>query len=163
MYRVLARPLATALLAVGLIGLSSEAMAASKTVIHGSDCENNYPPNSSLGTDLYQSATGLRNGSTSWRYIVCPIPNVQGFSSGTLTDVDVAVYSTNPDMWCRVGSYDRYLSTGNVSALREANGTGNRNIDFGNPGLTSYYEGSFYVFCVLPAGGYIRSIAVDQN
>lgn len=162
-YHVPTQTLAAALMTLGVMGLSSEALAASKTVIHGSDCENIYPPNSSLGTDLYNSTWGLRNASSGWRYVVCPIPNVQGLSTGTLTDVDVAVNSTDPEMWCRVSSYDRYLNTGNATALREANGTGRRNIDFGNPGLTSYYEGSFFVFCVLPVGGSILSIAVDQN
>lgn len=159
MHRII--PILGTLFAFALAFAPTSALAR-KTVFHGSVCENIYPASHSLGGDVYEEAGGLRNASSTWRYIICPITRFDG-ASGNITDIEVSLYSTDADMWCSVSSLNRYNSSGSSSGNRSAGGTGYRLIDFGNPNLSNSYEGDFTVFCVLASGSSIRSISVDEN
>jgi hypothetical protein len=141
-------------------GLSGPAMA-SKQVFPGSVCENNYPPDSSLGTGVYRTYGTSRNSSSSWRYMWCPIDRANGSNSSGATDLEVSVYDPTGEMWCQATSYNRYGNSTAVTEMRSVNSAGHRIIDFGSlPG--GYYEGYYAVFCVVPSNGRISSITVDE-
>lgn len=141
-------------------GLSSTAMA-SKQVFPGSVCENNYPPNSSYGTGIYRTYGTSRNSASNWRYMWCPIDRANGANSSGATDLEISVIDPTGDMWCQATSYNRYGTSNAVTEMRSVSGSGNRIIDFGSlPG--GFYEGYYAVFCVVPTGGSITSISVDE-
>lgn len=147
--------------ALVLLGGISLPAAASKQVFPGSVCENNYPPDSSLGTGIYRTYGTTRNSSSNWRYIWCPIDRANGSNSSGATDLEISVNDPTGDMWCQATSYNRYGNNIAVTEMRSVSGTGRRIIDFGSL-PSGYYEGYYAVFCVLPSGGSITSISVDE-
>ncbi|WP_188149596.1 hypothetical protein [Teredinibacter waterburyi] len=146
-----------------LVAIAPTAEAATKQIFSGTLCESLYDKDSIYGAGIHYQYGGIWNQSTTnWAYIDCPVPRANGFSSGTIADLEVAVTDTDGDMWCQAINRNRYDGAVAVETAYSG-GTGNRIIDFGSVAGTSY-EGHITVFCVLPKnGGKVHSISVDIN
>lgn len=144
-------------------GLMSQAQAATKETFSGTQCESLYDANSPYGEHVdYQYGAIINRSSTYWGYIDCPVPRANGYSSGTISDLEVSVTDTDGSMWCTVINRDRFGDTV-ASETVNSTGTGDRVLDFGGV-AGSAYEGYITVFCVLPrSGGKVHSIVVDLN
>ncbi len=155
---------ASAVFAVALTLGVSEAQAATKQTIGGTVCESVYNVNSVYGASVGYQYGAINNRSSSrWGYIDCPIDRTNGYSSGSISDLEISVTDTDGDMWCTAIVRDRY---GEMVGSKTVNssGTGKRVLDFGAVPGGAPYEGFANVFCVLPKqGGAIHSISVDFN
>lgn len=158
--------LATLFLASGaawtLLATHPENAYASKTVIHGSECEASLAVAQVWWSETPHTSQGIINRSNGWEQFVCPLPRLNGVS-GQITDIEVSVHATHANLWCLVVLRDRFGGSGVSSSYRTAQTTGDRIIDLGNPRLGSYYEGSFHVICGLPPDSRIASITIDQT
>lgn len=136
---------------------------ATKETFSGTLCESLYDFSWPYGAGIaYQYGAIWNRSSTDWAYVDCPVPRANGFSSGTIADLEVSVTDTSGDMWCSVANMDRYGSAVATETVYSS-GTGNRTLDFGSV-AGSTYEGYINVFCVLPKnGGRVNSIVVDLN
>ena len=142
------------------LSLTPTAAFASKTVLHGSICQNIYPPEfAPYGEGVYHEAAGVRNSTNEAKFVVCPLVRVNG--SGTLTDIEVTIDDTTGDMWCTVGVTSRYSTNATYETLY-GSGVGDQVLDFGAV-AGSQYEGNYYVFCTLPPASKVTSIVVDES
>ncbi len=136
---------------------------ASKETFSGTMCESLYDNTWPYGENVtYQYGAIWNRSSTHWGYVDCPVPRANGYSSGTIADLEVSVTDPSGDMWCTAINRNRYGDTVGSETVYSS-GTGNRILDFGSVSGTAY-EGYITVFCVLPMnGGRVNSIVVDLN
>lgn len=149
--------------AILLSTTASISHAVTKQTFSGTQCESVYSASTVYGAGIgYQYGAIENNSSTHWGYIDCPVPRANGYSSGTIADLEVSVTDTDGGMWCTAINRNRFGDTV-ASETVYSTGTGDRVLDFGSVAGTAY-EGYITVFCVLPkSGGKIHSIVLDLN
>jgi hypothetical protein len=158
-------PLKQRLLAGGLaltgLALVIPANAAIET-IPGTICDSVYPANdASYGTNLYKEFSGLRNGSSGFRYVFCPLHRSNGGTTTGLSSVYVAVDDSTGTQWCHAQSVDEF---GNLiaSQTRTIPSAGNNRL-LAFPGLASVPWGRYQVFCTMPVGSVIHTVEYVEN
>jgi hypothetical protein len=153
------------LAAIGAIMLCfTQVSAATKQTFGGALCESSYNVNSTYGESVdYHFGSIYNNSNSVWGYIHCPVPRANGYSSGSVADLEVSVTDTDGNMWCSAYVRNRYGAVIGSETVNSS-GTGNRILDFGSVAGGAPYEGYLDIFCVLPRnGGALHSIAVDFN
>lgn len=149
---------------VAAVVFAVNAEAATKQIFGGTMCESVYNATSIYGEKMvYQYGSLWNRSDSNWGYVECAVPRANGYSTGTVADLEVSVTDTYGGMWCSAQVRNRY---GDVigSETVTSTGTGKRILDFGSVPGGAPYEGYLSVFCVVPKNsGAIHSISVDFN
>lgn len=151
------------LLSAGLLACGTA--FAVEQIYHGSSCQNIYPPQGTLGQNVYSGPEGLYFGDAatavgSWRYIVCPLDRRNVTNTNGIRNVEIALTNRSGGMWCSVSSQDRF--GGYVRRVTRTPMLGRRLVSWGSTVNASTAYGSYSVFCVLGSGDTIHTIRLSE-
>lgn len=145
-----------------LVGSTATAV---EQIYHGSSCQNLYPPNSTLGQNVYHGTTGLYFGDPaiatgSWRYIVCPLNRFNVTNTNGIRNVEITVDNRSGAMSCSVASQDRF--GGYIRSITRTPAPGRQILSWGNSVNASVAYGSYSALCFLGSGDGIHTLRLDE-
>jgi len=143
--------------------VATPADAADDKSFHGTSCTSIYPADDFYGTGIYQETSGIRNGSTGWRYIQCPIVRDNTVNVNGAADVEAAVSDNSGQMWCYAMSLDRFGSAVDSAFLSIPSPGTNRVLDFALNLNQSINRGTYVIQCAFPPGAYLHSYYINEN
>lgn len=138
---------------------------AVEQIYHGSSCQNLYPPNSTLGQNVYHGTTGLFFGDPaiatgSARYIVCPLTRLNVTNTNGIRNVEITVDNRSGAMSCSIASQDRF--GGYIRSVNRTPALGRQTLSWGNSVYASVAYGSYSALCFLGMGDVIYTLRLDE-
>src|SRR5262245_47897974 len=114
----MSRGIATVFVLAGLAAWPTPARAQTYHSASGNICQSVYPYSSSgLGSGLSHESSGLRNGSSGFQFVFCPLTRTNALSTSGFSEVYVDVNDGSATLWCAVETYDYFGRTIDTSAF----------------------------------------------
>jgi hypothetical protein len=151
------RGIARALLLAGIAACPTLAQAQTYHSASGNICQSVYPYSSSgLGSGLFHENTGLRNSSSVFQFVWCPLTRTNALGTSGFSEVYVDVNDSTASLWCAVESNDYFGNTTSLTSFVTTPNPGSGEIAFYNVPTTAW--GYVQVFCAMPKNSVIHTI-----
>jgi len=123
----------------------------------GNICQSVYPYSSSgLGSGLSHEGTGLRNASSSFQYVFCPLTRTNALSTSGFSEVYVDVHDGSGTLWCAVETEDYFGNATNTTGFVTTPNAGAGEIAFYNVPTNAW--GTVQLFCTMPKNSVLNTI-----